>query len=321
MELKNDAQAVIDAVERLSKPDVLGFDHPHEGKEKPIMVMLLPSKDGIRAMSAKPFIDEYLERPRRLVGIARAETLQSFCAQVLQHKTLSTVVFATGGDKPKLEAVIDYHAKSDLGNGSTPSFCGHRILYSFPISPELASWQAAATWRGQNAFAQLLDLRRFDIVDPIDVTELPEKSILRDVLFRSVARDKRGDLLSELSRVFASPGDLMQLVESLSGHSKTRFAEVKTDRFGGMRATIEKEGRIDGDEKIPSLFLVQVAAFVGGDKLTLPARIRARIGDRGLELAAELVGVERVLEAAFEAAIAEAHALTGCAIFRGSPEA
>ncbi len=112
----------------------------------------------------------------------------------------------------------------------------------------------------------------------------------------------------------------MELVESLSGHSRTKFAEVKTDRFGGMRATIEKEGRVDGDEKIPSLFLVSVSAFVGGAILTLPARIRAQVTDKGLQLAAELVGVDRVLEMAFEDACASVAAQTGCKVFRGSPE-
>jgi hypothetical protein len=78
----------------------------------------------------------------------------------------------------------------------------------------------------------------------------------------------------------------------------------------------------DGDdEKIPTLFLVTIAAFVGGDKLVLPARIKAQVNAAGLQLSAELVGVERVLEKAFEQAIADVHAATGCPVFRGSPEA
>lgn len=314
-----DAQAIIDAVQRLNEPRDWTFTDPDSGKA--VRVAVLPGKDGLSLESIKPFLDEYLDAPRRLKGTARTETLDSFCALVLQHKTLNTAVFARLGESTGLEAVIDYYGKNELGKGSAPSFCGHRITYAFPMTPEFVLWQNATQWRGQNAFAQFLDARRFELIDPLDVETIAEGSLVYDVLFRAVARDKRGDLDGQKGTVFASPGDIMQLVETLSGHSKTRFAEVKTDRFGGMKATIEKEGRVDGDEKIPHLFLVQIAAFAGGDKLVLPARIRARVGDRGLELAAEIVGAERVLEKAFGEAIKEVAAKTSCPVFRGSPEA
>jgi hypothetical protein len=317
MESKNDAQSVIDAVERLTDPKDWGFPHPHYPHER-VRVMLLPN--GIKAQSVKPFLDEYLERPRRLKGAATAETLQSFYELVLQHKTLNTVVFASRASN-SLTAVIDYHGKGELGSGSTPSFCEHRIEYRFPISQEMKAWRAAGEYRGQNAFAQFLDARRFELIDPLDVEEIPTGCAMHDVLIRALSRDKRDDPKAHRASVFASPDDIMQLVESLSGHSRTKFAEVKTDRFGGMRATIEKEGRIDGDEKIPSLFLVSVSAFVGGAILTLPARIRAQVTDKGLQLAAELVGVDRVLEMAFDDAVKDTAAQTGCRVFRGSPEA
>lgn len=319
MDKQSDAQAIIDAVKTFHAPVDWGFTDPQTGQVA--RVAALPTQTGFTLKSVKPFLDEYLERPRSLRGTAKAETLASFIDIVLQHKTLSTVIFASKSDGYGLDAVIDYHGKSDLGSGSTPSFCNHRTLYMFPQTDELAAWKGAIQWRGQGAFAQFLDSRRFELVDPMDIETVPEGSLMHDVLFRAVTRDKRGELNEQKNRVFASPGDLMQLVETLSGHSKTKFAEVKTDRFGGLRATIEKEGRIEGDEKIPTLFLVEVAAFVGGDKLTLPARIRAQVGQNGLQLAAELVGVERVLEKAFVESIKEVEAKTGCKVFRGSPEA
>lgn len=316
MESKNDAQAIIDAVKALHGVEIRDVYEQDGVRRAPVFVV----PKGMELRDAKPYLDQWLERPRRLCGTATAETLQSFYEQVLQHKTLNTVVFASRASNT-LTAVIDYHPKGDLGSGSTPSFCEHRIEYRFPISQEMNSWKAAKDWRGQNAFAQFLDQRRFELVDPLDVEEIPKDSIMHDVLTRALPRDKRDDPKAHRASVFASPDDIMQLVESLSGHSRTKFAEVKTDRFGGMRATIEKEGRVDGDEKIPSLFLVSVSAFVGGAILTLPARIRAQVSDKGLQLAAELVGVDRVLEMAFEEACGEAAAQTGCKVFRGSPEA
>lgn len=315
----NDAQAVIDAVERLHGADVRKFRHPQRADES-VSVMLLPEKDGLRAWSVKPFLDEYLDRPEIIDGKAKAETLQSFCNMVNYHKTMATAVFASK-EGPSLEAVIDYHGRSDIGAGSVPAWCRHHIGYPFPKSAEFKKWEAAAQWRSQSGFVQFLDGARFDLVDPLDIEALPEKSLLCDVLKRACTREERGDLFKALRDKFASPGDLMQLVESLSGHSKTKWAEVKTDRFGGMRATIEKEGRVEGDEKIPSLFLVSVAAFVGGTPFVIPARIRARVEAAGLQLSTELVGLDRVLEDAFEASIKEVEANTSIKVFRGACEA
>lgn len=315
MESKNGAQAIIDTVKELHGVAIQDVLEQDGSRRAPVFVV----PKGMELRDAKPYLDQWLERPRRLRGTATAETLQSFHEQVNQHKTLNTVVFASRAGN-SLTAVIDYHGKGALGAGSTPSFCDHRIRYDFPISEAFKSWKWAGEWRGQNAFAQFLAARRFELVDPLDCVDIPEGSIMHDVLVRALPRDKRDDPKAHRASVFASPGDIMQLVESLSGHSRTKFAEVKTDRFGGMRATIEKEGRIEGDEKIPSLFLVSVSAFVGGAILTLPARIRAQVTDKGLQLAAELVGVDRVLEMAFDDACASVAAQTGCKVFRGSPE-
>jgi hypothetical protein len=313
-----DAQAVIEAVERLGQPKELNLPHPQRENET-VRVMILPTKDGVVVKSLKPLLDEYLDRPEIVKGKAKAETLESFCVLVNYHKTLATAVFASSAG-PSLEAVIDYHGRSDIGAGSEPAWCSHRVAYAFPKSAEFRKWEAAAQWRGQNAFAQFLDGARFDLVDPLDIEKIPEKSLLEDVIKRACSREERSDLLKALRAKFASPGDIMQLVESLSGSSKKSFAEVKTDRFGGMKAVVEKESKVQGDETIPSLFLVSVAAFVGGDPFVIPARIRAKVDANGLQLSAELIGLDRVLEDAFEASIKEVEANTAIKVFRGSPE-
>lgn len=318
MESKRDAQAIIDEVKKLHEPRDWRFVDPQNANQ--VQVAILPTERGFAMQSVKPFLDEYLERPRRLIGTAVTETLKSFCDMVLQHRTANTVIFASIATN-KLVAVIDYHGKGDLDSGSTPSFCKHRIEYSFPIAPEFTAWKDAGQWRNQGAFAQFLDLHRFELFDALDIETIPTDSILYDVMIRAVPREKRNDLDNQKKTVFASPSDLMTLVQSLSGSTRKTFSEVQVDRFGGMTVKAEKESKIQGDELIPALFLVQIAAFIGGDKLVLPARIRAQVEAERLTLKAELVGVERVLGAAFAAAEKEVEAATGCKVFRGTPEA
>jgi hypothetical protein len=319
MESKNDAQAIIDEVKKLHEPKDWRFVDPQNGNVA--TVAILPGENGFTMKSVKPFLDEYLTAPRMLVGTAKAETLESFGRLVNQHKTANTAIFASD-ETNKIVAIIDYHVRGDLGAGSRPSFCKHRIEYTFPIAPEFAAWKNASNWLGQNAFAQLLDTRRFELFDALDLVDaIPKDSILYDVISRSLPREKRGDVDGQKHTVFASPADLMTLVDSLSGTSRKTFSEIRVDRFGGMKAVCEKESKVQGDETIPHLFLVQIAAFVGGDKLVLPARIRAKIDADKLMLSAELVGVDRVLTAAFAGAVKEVHNATECEVFRGHPEA
>jgi hypothetical protein len=121
---KRDAQAIIDEVKLLHEPKDWRFVDPQNANN--VQVAILPTDRGLVMQSVKPFLDEYLTAPRRLKGTAKAETLQSFCALVAQHKTANTVVFASV-EKRQLVAVVDYHGKGDLGAGSAPSFCEHRI--------------------------------------------------------------------------------------------------------------------------------------------------------------------------------------------------
>ena len=316
MESKQNAQAIIDAVKELHNVEYRTVTDPDTGTEAPIIFR--PA--GMVGYDPKALLDQWLDAPRRIAGTAKAETLQSFCDIVDQHKTANTVVWASI-EKNQLVAVIDYHSKGDLGAGSKPSFCGHRVEYKFPISPEFAAWKEAGQWRSQGAFAQLLDLHRFELFDALDIETIPKDSILHDVLLGVVPREKRNDLDNEKNTKFASPSGIMTLVQSLSGSSRKTFSEIQVDRFGGMKAIAEKESKVQGDETIPALFLVQISAFIGGDKLVLPARIRADIQADKLVLRAELVGVERVLAAAFSAAEKEVEAATGCKVFRGTPEA
>jgi hypothetical protein len=312
----NNAQAVIDTVKALHSPVQLSALDP-QFPARSTQFVAVPK--GMDLFSLKEFHDEWLERPRRLVGTATLEALKSFCEHVSEHKTARSRVFASNRGGYSMEAVFDYHGTDPLGGGSTPSFCDHRAKYLFPQTPALLAWNGASQWRGQTTFSQFLDAQRFDLIDPLDIEKPAETSIVHEIMLRSTERTKRGEMAP--AKVFASPGDIMQLVETLSGSSKRKWTNVKTDRYGNVKATHEAENKVDGDdEKIPTLFLVAIAAFVGGDKLVLPARIKAQVNASGLQLSAELVGVERILEQAFEAAIAEVHASTGCVVRRGTPE-
>lgn len=315
LDIKNDAAPIIETVKDLHKPQVVMVKDPITGREVPLVF----GPKGFDCYEAKIDLDAWLDAPRRLKGQATTETLQGFIDLVVRHKVPDTAIFARSGDAPTLLAVIDYHKRNgESGAGSSPTFCEHKVLYAFPKTPELLAWQKAGGWQGQQAFAQFLDTRRFDLIDPLDV-EVKEGTMVHDIMMKATARDKRETVRPE--QVYAGPAEIMQLVESLYSTQRTKWAETKTDRYGGIKVSIEKEGKIDGDEKIPSLFLVEIAPFVGSSKLVLPARLRATVSDGRLHLAAELMGIERVLERGFLDALETVARDTQVQVVRGTPEA
>ena len=314
--LNRDVAAVIETMKALHAPTTMDVLDPLTGDRRPLVFV----PKGMEIIDVKAELDQYLERPRRLRGTARTETLRSFCELVVRHKTPDTAIFATSGASPSLVAVIDYHEMNgESGTGSKAAFAEHRITYAFPKTAELKAWEKAIGWHGQQAFAQFLDAQRFELADPLDIETPADGSIVQEVMLKATPRDKRIDARPETT--FAGPAEIMQLVEKLSATTRTKWSEAKTDRYGGIRVSIEKEGRVEGDEKIPTLFLVEVAAFVGGAKLVLPARLRAIVSDDNkLKLAAELVGMDRVLERGFTDALEEVAKATGLPVYRGSPE-
>lgn len=308
--------AAIDAVTKLHEPKLVMVTDPVT--ETAVPLVFAPKGLGLHDVKAE--LDPWLKRPRRLKGKCSAETLASFCGLVNRHRTEATAVFAVSGDRPSLVAVIDYHEMNGVsGAGSTPSFAEHRIAYAFPFTPEFIAWKAAFGWLGQQAFAQFLDARRFELVDPLDA-EVLEGGVVQEVMLKATPREKRIDARPE--NIFAGPAAIMQLVETLQATSRTKWSEATTDRFGNVTVKFEKEKAVEGNEKIPTLFLVEIAAFVGGTKLTLPARLRAQVGDDNkLKLSAELVGIDRVLERGFTDALELVAKETTCPVYRGTPEA
>lgn len=312
-----DAASIIETVAKLHNPVVVMVKDPETGLESPMVF----APDGLSACDVKTELDQWLESPRRLKGKATAGTLQSFCDLVNRHKTPDTAIFASSPDAPLLTSVIDYHERNgESGAGSAPSWCEHRISYAFPKTPQLIAWQqASGSMVSQQAFAQFLDLRRFELVDPLDIGTPDDGSIVQEVMLKATPRDKRID--ASPSKTFAGPNEIMALVESLSASTRTKWSEAKTDRFGGIKVSSEREGKIETESSIPNLFLIELAPFVGGEKLVLPARIRATVTDNQLRLCAELIGLDRVLERGFVEALDVVQKATNLPVYRGTPEA
>jgi hypothetical protein len=184
-----EARAVADIVKENFRPIVSIFDEPKADKGA---VLFVPR--GLEAKSVKPFLDEYLQKPRRREGTAKLTELASFNAHVNRFKSSASAIFANNACQPQLIGVLDYHEEGATGD---PAFCKHRAVYDFPLSDEWTAWtEKDSEQLGQQAFAEFIEDRLADVLDPAE------------------AGDNAKAFASRLGMHFASRGALAWAVDS-----------------------------------------------------------------------------------------------------------
>lgn len=267
------------------------------------------------AMTLKSLTDEIDKReerlapgPRRIEGTEVAETLPSFIDLVNRHARASTAIFARGGLQPALTAVIDYHEESDGEEGPASAWRGQRVSYAFPFSPAFQAWGRAAM-RGKVEFVAFVEDRIGDFLDP---EELPKadptasrKTLIQEVFdgvlrARGVERGKRAGMAFD--QVFAGPARLLADVRKLKGISTQSVDEIEHG-LGSVEITFTKSDKVQGAESVAEYYAIAIEVFPGSEPITMPVRLRASASGGALVLGFELIGVDRVIDAAFLEAV------------------
>lgn len=223
----------------------------------PAHVPLLVDLKGDRAVVSplKNVIETYRIDPEQRVGKAIVTTLQSFCDLVNRHKDEGSVLFAqTAWPKPKLTAVIDYHATDH-----TPRHGKHRIEYAFPVTVELAKWiEMNGKPMEQADFAAFLEEHAAELSAPVH-----EELATYEPLFKEK---------------FAAPNDLIALSRSLEIFVGARVKRAERLSSGERIVEFVEEHTNGQGEKIdiPGIFMISVQAFVDGLFIRIPARLRYR---------------------------------------------
>lgn len=341
MTMNHDAsgvQAAIHVTKDLAKPTYLKISTDDAEAH---LVFHGPGDDP-KILDVSDYLDVDRERrekpPERAFGTAKADTLDSFIDLVKRHRVGGeTVVFAaqpmsSAGAPlaaPSLRAVLNYHVRAEVrqqaGHGD------HCVEYKFEFAPFFRQWLAALRVIPQREFSEFLQKHVYELMDPEDATEESADGSLKTpdpdsvtymVMMKSVSRDKRATVRPR--QVFAAPGDLMKLASALQATCRQTWAEVASDEWGNLSLTITDEKQaIVPDQKlgaVPKLFLVSLEVFPGAGFQTLPARLKVEVKDGKLFLGAELIGVERLLESAFLAALERVGKETDCPVYRGSME-
>jgi uncharacterized protein YfdQ (DUF2303 family) len=215
-------------------------------------------------VSVRRLVDEWRERPARRSGRIVAHDIASFVALVNRDSGENSVIFADAGERPKLVAVLNFHA---AGHGGEPAFCDDVIEYPFPLSDEWEAWVGSngeAKKKGQAAFAEFIEDRLFDIGEP------------------GAAGNIAKAWAEKLGVSLAGPNALMQVPKGLSVRVEETVRNVINRGTGEVSFVFTTEHK-DGDGlndtvKVPSAFHIRIPILRGEVTYSIPVRLRYRAG-------------------------------------------
>ncbi|RWC47979.1 MAG: DUF2303 family protein [Mesorhizobium sp.] len=250
--------------------------------------------------SIKPLIEEYRTAPDRRKGTATVETLASFIALVDRHKDDNSALFGkTVWPDPKLTAVLDYDKQGVPARNRS-----HRIVYAFPLTEEFKAWVATnGKPMEQEPFAAFLEEHSAELSAP-SAGEISEYERLFN---EKMATPSEVVALSRHLEVFVA-ARAKQGVRLQTGERVVEFAEEHQNAKG--EAIV-----------VPGVFMVSVPAFVDGDAVRIPARLRYRVSSGKVLWFYQLYRWEFYLREQVGHDLKQASNETGLPAFEGAPEA
>lgn len=264
----------------------------------PVLFDHRPNGRGLQAL--KEEIERFRIEPERRVGRANAATLQSFIDLINYHKDDSSALFAQSEwPNPCLTAIIDYHTEAH-----DPRHLQHRILYNFPVTDEFKAWiDRDGKPFTQTEFAAFVEEHAAELASPFEA----ERSEFERLFKVTFATPTQMITLSRGLQVNVE-ATVKQNVVLQSGEGELEFSEAHLDKRGEKLT-------------VPGLFMVAVPAFLDGDPIRLPARLRYRVSGGKVTWFYQLYRWKFWLRDRVQKDLAEVTKETDVRAFEGSPEA
>jgi uncharacterized protein YfdQ (DUF2303 family) len=293
-------QLVSELAAKASSPEVVIIETSGLGSDLPPKIPVAFDRANTTFESLKSLIYEFKDVVARRKGTARAETLESFVALVNRHKDEQSVLFGkTSWPEPKLTAVLNYNAA-----GADVRMADHRVVYAFPLTEEFKVWVGQnAKPMEQEVFAAFLEEHAAELAAPMD----GEASEYERLFNEKMATPSEVIALSRHLEVFVA-ARAKQGIRLQTGERVVEFAEEHQNAKG--EAIV-----------VPGIFMVSVPAFVDGDAVRIPARLRYRVTGGKVVWFYQLYRWEFFLREQVGHDLKDAAKKTGLPAFEGAPEA
>jgi len=285
---------------RAARAETILLDTAGLGDGLPAHVPAVFDRAAQKFNSVRALLEEYRSAPARRTGTAKADTLQSFIDLVNRHKDGQSALFGkTSWPEPKLTAVLDYDSAD-----APARFRNHRVVYAFPLTEEFKAWVGmSGKLMEQELFAAFIEEHAAELAAATD----GEKSEYERLFKEKMATPSEVLELSRHLEVFVS-AKARQGIRLQTGERVVEFAEEHQNAKG---------------EKviIPGVFMVSVPAFVDGEAVRIPARLRYRIASGDIKWFYQLYRWEFFLREQVGHDLRTAADATGLPAFEGAPEA
>lgn len=249
-------ELVRDLANSAAEVEIVQINTEGLGDGLPSGVPVLVDRKTQRPVSLKAIIEEFRSAPDRRKGTATAHTLAAFIDLVNRHKDADSALFGkTSWPDPKLTAVINYDRE-----GIKARSRDHRIVYAFPLTDEFKAWVGAnARPMPQDEFAAFIEEHAAELAAPAD----GERST-----YEPLFKEK-----------FATPSEVLELSRHLEVFVAAKAKQGIRLQTGERQIEFSEDHLNSKGEKItvPGIFMVSVPAFVDGDAVRIPARLRYRI--------------------------------------------
>ena len=266
------------------------------------------------AVSLASLFESFRTRPARRKGNAQVTTLASFVELTNRHKDADSAIFAqTGWPNPSLTAVVDYHQRANIRTaegsdtvptiGATPRFGGHRITYNFPLTDEFKIWMGSnGKPMEQAVFACFLEDHAAELAAPLAA--------------------ERNEYEPLFKAKFAAPNEIIDLSRSLEIYVGAKVKRAERIQTGERTVEFVEEHTNPRGEKvdIPGIFMLSVPAYIDGDAVRMPARLRYRHAQGEIVWFYHLYRPEFWLRTQVQADLAYAAKATGLPAYEGAPE-
>lgn len=282
-----------------SEPALINIPTAGLGEGLPPTVPVLFDRANQRVIDLQGVIGAARQTPARRKGTASVETLRSLIDLVNRHKDANSVIFGTTTwPKPKLTAILNYNT------GTDPRWNDHRVVYEFPLTEEFKAWiDGDGKPMDQATFALFLEEHAAELAAPFggEVTEY-------EALFKER---------------FATPADLIALARHLEVFVNAKAKQGIRLQTGERTIEFSEEHLNVKGEKvdIPGIFMVSVPAFLDGDAIRIPARLRYRIKGGDISWSYQLYRWQFWLRTKVQQDLEKAGKETELPTFEGAPEA
>lgn len=247
----------------------------------------------------KDVFEKYRLTPERRKGIATVTTRQSFVDLCNRHKDDHSVLFAqTIWPDLALLGVMDYHEKDGKAR-----WLQHRIEYQFPVTDELKTWMGNNGKPMEQAlFAAFLEEHAAELSAPMDGEVADYEYLFKERMATPAEVLALSRNLEVKVGMHVKRGERLQ-----TGERVVEFTEDHTNSKGE---------KVD----IPGIFIVSVPAFIDGDPVRIPARLRYRIQSGSITWFYQLYRPETFIRDRVKEDLRKAQEETKLPAFEGEPE-